>query len=154
MRIIVAEKDRNGRSFLDRMLRLEGHEVIVAECGKQVMNLLQDIRPDMVLMNVFQPLHAGQPSVGKISLGGGDGGTPVVFVNCAGERGQLGNFVAEESDAAPSLFDRLPAKVKIRAMERIQHLCSLLSRYKRLSESNKNFNWRQAIQSIEVGAYA
>lgn len=154
MRIIVAEKDQNGRSFLNRMLRLEGHEVIIADCGKQVVSLLKEIRPDMVLMNVFQSLHAGKPPVGKISVGCTEGDMPVVFVNCIGECEQLGKFVAEENDPYETLFDRLPAKVKISAMERIQHLCSTLSRYKRLSESNKSFNWHQAIQNIEMGAYA
>lgn len=154
MRILVAEKDHNGRNFLDRMLRLDGHEVIVAECGKQVKELLNEIRPDVVLMNVFRSLHAGKPPVGKISLGcsGEDG--PVVFVNCVGECEQLGDFTAEANGAHDALFDRLPAMAKIGAMESIQHLCGALKRFKRLSQTNKNFDWHQAIRSIEAGAYA
>lgn len=154
MRILVAEKDQIGRSFLNRMLRLEGHEVIVAECGTQAMSLLKEIRPDLVLMNVFQSLHAGKPPVGKVSIGCASGDMPVVFVNCVGECEQLGKFMAEENGAYDALFDRLPAKVKIGAMERIQHLCSTVSRYKRLSEGNKDFNWHRAIQGIEVGTHA
>ena len=113
MRIIVAENDRNGRRFLDRMLRLEGHEVIVADCGKQLMRLLGEIRPDMVLMNVFHSLHGGNPPAGKISVGRADGDGPVVFVNCMGECEQLGQFVAEGNGACDTLFDRLPLKARI-----------------------------------------
>jgi response regulator RpfG family c-di-GMP phosphodiesterase len=130
------------------MLRLDGHEVIIADGGKQAMNLVKEVRPDLVLMNVFRALHAGKPPVGKVSVQCGGGNAPVVVVNCMGECEQLGKFMAEGNDACDSLFDRLPAKVKIGAMEQIQHLCSTLSRYKRLSESNKNFDWHTAIQNV------
>lgn len=154
MRILVTEKDRNGRRFLDRMLRLDGHEVIVADCGGEVLGLLEETRPDLVLMNVFQSLHAGRPPVGKISLGCAGGGSPVVFVNCAGECAQLGHFVPDDSAACDSLFDRLPAEVKIGAMERIQQLCSALGRYKRWSERDGNFDWHRAVRLMEAGSHA
>jgi len=151
VRILVAEKDRNGRSFLERMLRLDGHEVVIAAWGKPMASQVEELRPDLVLMNVFRSLHGGKPPVGKVSVQCGGGNMPTVFVNCIGECEQLGPFTAEENDA---LFDRLPAKVKIGAMERIQHLCSTLSRYKRQAESNRNFDWHQAIQSVGAASCA
>ncbi len=54
MHILIAEINLNGRRMLDRILKMEGYEVSVAESGNHARNLLQEARPDIVLMNVFQ----------------------------------------------------------------------------------------------------
>src|SRR5512135_3574496 len=105
MRIIVAEKDQNGRRLLDQMLRMDGHEVYVAEEGAHALSLLQEIRPDVVLMNMFRSLHAERQPLGQISVHCQEEVSPVVFMTSDGTCNALENFMAKggESEGA---FDR------------------------------------------------
>src|SRR5512146_2532856 len=95
MRILVAEKDQNGRRLLDQMLRMDGHEVYVAEEGEHAMSLLQEVKPDVVLMNMFRSLHSERQPVGQISVHCQEEITPVVFMTSSGTCDVLGNFMAE-----------------------------------------------------------
>src|SRR5512135_3205870 len=112
MRILVAEKDKNGRRLLDQMLRMDGHEVYVAEEGVHALSLLQEIKPDVVLMNMFRSLHSERQPVGQISVHCQEEISPVVFMTSNGTCDVLENFMAEGSEQEGD-FDRLPLKVKI-----------------------------------------
>ncbi len=135
MRILVAEKDHNGRRLLNQMLRMDGHEVYVAEDGDDALSLLREIKPDVVLMDMFRSLHAESQPAGQISVHCREEISPVVFMTSGGACDVLGTFTAENDDGAA--FDRLPMKVKIGAMDHIQKLCGALSRCKRASAGGK-----------------
>ena len=136
MRILVAEKDRNGRRLLDQILKMEGHEVFTAEDGEHALNILLQFRPDVVLMNMFDSLHAGGQPPRQINLHGNGGMPPVVFMAGGGAESLISGFMGERNEAH-DIFDQLPAHAKISAIEHIQHLCSALSRCQKLSAQEK-----------------
>lgn len=144
MRILVAEKDQNGRRLLDQMLRMDGHEVYVAEEGTHALSLLQEIKPDVVLMNMFRSLHAERQPVGQISVHCQEEVSPVVFMTSSGSCDVLENFMAD-CGQPETVFDRLPLKVKISAMDHIQKLCGALSRCKRASTRGMPSGWRDRL---------
>lgn len=136
MRILVAEKDRNGRRLLDQILKMEGHEVFTAEDGEHALNILLQFRPEVVLMNMFDSLHAdGQPAR-HINLQGSGELPPVVFMTAGGAETLLSGFMSEKNEAH-DIFDRLPTHAKICAIEHIQHLCGALSRCQKLSAQER-----------------
>ncbi|MEN6585729.1 MAG: hypothetical protein ABFE02_06730 [Sulfuricella sp.] len=141
MRILVAEKDRNGRRLLDQILKMEGHEVFTADDGEHAMNIMMQFRPDMVLMNIFDSLQvAGLPARQTTSPDFG-GMAPVVFMTPGGAGNFLSGFMGEEN-ATNNIFDQLPAHSKIGAIEYIQHLCGAMSRCHKLFVQEKNLTQR------------
>lgn len=136
MRILVAEKDQNGRRLLGQMLRMDGHEVYIAEEGEQALSLLQEVKPDVVLMNMFRSLHSESQPAGQISVHCQEEISPVVFMTSSGACDVLGAFMGV-SDDSETAFDRLPMKVKIGAMDHIQKLCGALNRCKRMTGGGK-----------------
>jgi CheY-like chemotaxis protein len=136
MRILVAEKDQYGRRLLDQMLRMDGHDVYIAEEGEHALSLMREVKPDVVLMNMFLSLHSESQPAGQISVHCQEEVSPVVFMTSGGCCDVLGAFMAA-SDESEAVFDRLPLKVKISAMDHIQKLCGALSRCKRASSRSK-----------------
>jgi hypothetical protein len=144
MRILIAEKDSNGRRILNQMLKMEGYQVSVAESGSHAMNLLKEVGPDIVLMNVFQCIHSSDaaPS-GKITVLNDDGSKPLLLVSCGAGCEDLSEFMATKNQHCDAAFDFLPTKVKSGIMDRIQQLCGALRQCSRASPPEVGFNWKR-----------
>lgn len=132
MRILIAEKDSNGRRLLEQVMRLEGYEVVIAERSKQLKNLIRSIRPDIILMNVFYPLRAGGDPLQQIKVRYNGGVDPKLLVTCSGPCGKQ-RTAPGSSEMANARFDSLPSALKIRVVEKLQRLCAALIRCKRWS---------------------
>ena len=55
LRILVADDEANIRRILETRLRLQGHEVVMAEDGAQAMTLFRQHEPDLVILDVMLP---------------------------------------------------------------------------------------------------
>lgn len=127
MRVLIAERDPFGRRLLEQVLRLEGYEIFVAGCAKGAKRMVRELRPDIVLMNVFYPLHPGSEPLAQIKVRCNHGADPALLVSCMGKCDRL---VAR---TGASIFDRLPSNLKIRVVDRILRLCYALKQFKRRS---------------------
>lgn len=144
MHILIAEKDLNGRRMLNQMLKMEAYQVSVAESGSHAMNLLKEVDPDIVLMNVFQCIHSPDaPPTGKLTVLNKDKSKPVLLVTCGAGCEDLSEFMATKSQHSDAVFDFLPTKVKSGIMDRIQQLCSALRQCSRMSSPEADFNWKR-----------
>jgi signal transduction histidine kinase len=57
--ILVVDDDRGFRTLLQRILELEGLQVIEAEGGKQALEICQQLQPDIVLLDGLMPTMDG-----------------------------------------------------------------------------------------------
>ena len=57
--LLVAEDDREIRTALDRILRYEGYDVVLAEDGAAALDVLQGTEVDCVVLDVMMPLVDG-----------------------------------------------------------------------------------------------
>jgi CheY-like chemotaxis protein len=153
MRILVAEKDHNGRRLLDQMLRMEGHEVALADGGDEAVSLMRLFKPDVVLMNMFCSLHAERRPAGQVSVHCGEDVSPVILMTSSGACDMLAGFMPESTDPAAD-FDRLPAQAKISAMDHIQRLCGALSRCKRVSDHERRLARHPSPRNGKLDHYA
>lgn len=129
MRILVVEKDANGRRLLERMLRMEGHEVFSAESGEGVLARIGEVSPDVVLAGLFPALDAGSQPVGEINVCRCDEIAPVVFMTSAESRQELMEALAGDGDTEAT-FESMSARERLGVLENIQQLCGTLGRYK------------------------
>jgi len=145
MHILIAEKNTDGRRMLNRILKMEGYEVLVAESGSQAVNLLREVRPSIVLMNVFQCMHASDAMpAGKISVSHYlDATAPVLLVTCSRGGGNLAEFMSPNNQYCDASFDLLPARVKSDIMDRIQQMCAALKQSSRFTPPEEGFNWQR-----------
>lgn len=145
MHILIAEKNLNGRRILSRILKMEGYQVSIAESGSQALNLLEETRPEIVLMNVFQCMYSSDAAqAGKISVRRCDAGSiPVLLVTCSRGGENLAEFMSPNNQYCDAAFDLLPAKVKSGIMNKIQQLCAALRLSSRMSPPEEGFNWQR-----------
>lgn len=153
MRILIVEKDPVGRRLLEQMMRMEGYEVFILERNKQAINLINEIRPDIVLMNVFNPLQSGTEPLEQIKIRCNEKLDPVIYVTCMGRCDGM-DFMADMSDSTPSLFDRLPAKLKMHIVDNIQRLCIALKQLKRWAGEGRSFSLEKTFSMDELESYS
>jgi DNA-binding response OmpR family regulator len=58
-RVLVADDEERILDFLDTALTVEGHEVIRATNGEDVLRLAAEQRPDVILLDVMMPVMDG-----------------------------------------------------------------------------------------------
>ncbi|MCD6224969.1 MAG: response regulator, partial [Deltaproteobacteria bacterium] len=58
-KILVVDDNRVLLSFIDRTLKKEGHEVVIAEDGFTALNILTDFIPDIMLIDFIMPTIDG-----------------------------------------------------------------------------------------------
>lgn len=156
MRILIVEKDPVGRRLLEQMMRMEGYEVFILDRNKQAINLINEIRPDIVLMNVFNPLQSGTEPLEQIKIRCNEELDPVIYVTCMGRCDGM-DFMAYMSDSNPSLFDRLPEKLKMHIVDnstsvhRSEAAQALGRRGQRLQPGENFFHGRTGVLLLDEG---
>ncbi|HEY3015127.1 MAG TPA: response regulator, partial [Nocardioides sp.] len=55
MRILVVDDEAAVRESLERSLRFEGYQVVVAADGAEALERVRDDRPDAVVLDVLMP---------------------------------------------------------------------------------------------------
>ena len=153
MRILIAEKDPVGRRLLEQMMRMEGYEVFMLDRNKQSKNLINEIKPDFILMNVFNPLQSGTEPLEQIKIRCNEGPDPVIYVTCMGRCEGL-DSVANMNDSIPSLFDRLPAALKMHIVDNIQRLCIALKQLKRCTGKGLRLSLEKTFSMDELESYS
>jgi response regulator RpfG family c-di-GMP phosphodiesterase len=153
MRILIAEKDPVGRRLLEQMMRMEGYEVFMLDRNKQTKILINEIRPDIVLMNVFNPLQSGTEPLDQIKIRCNEGLDPVIYVNCMGPCDGL-DFMADINDSTYSPFDRLPSRLKMHIVDNIQRLCIALRQLKRWAGKGISCSLEKTFSMDELESYS
>ena len=109
--VLIVEDDRDTREMLGRFLELEGFEVQTAANGELALQVLQDERPSVIILDLMMPVMNGwqfrvaqqsDPNLSHI---------PVVVVTAAGVREDIPAINADGWLSKPVDFDRLLATI-------------------------------------------
>ncbi len=65
-KILVADNCANIREFLRQELEEEGYRVLLARDGKEVLDLVQSERPDLVVLDIWMPRINGLEAAERI----------------------------------------------------------------------------------------
>ncbi|MCI1010328.1 response regulator transcription factor [Pseudomonas oryzihabitans] len=80
--ILIVEDDADSASVLEAYLLRDGFAVILAEDGRQGLDLFQRERPDLVLLDMMLPRLGGTEVLAQIRRAGD---TPVIMVTAIGD---------------------------------------------------------------------
>lgn len=83
--ILVIDDDASVREVVSEMLRLEGHEVTIAENGREAIPLLAANRFDLVITDLIMPEKEGIETISEIRRT--DSKIPIVAISGGGRLG-------------------------------------------------------------------
>jgi CheY-like chemotaxis protein len=66
MKILIAEDNAVNRELLRELLEMRGHAVFEARDGEEALRLLEDSKPDILLLDLGMPVLDGYGTVRKI----------------------------------------------------------------------------------------
>jgi two-component system, OmpR family, response regulator MprA len=112
-RVLIAEDDRSVRQALERVLVFEGYDVLLAHDGAQALTLIEERRPDVVVLDVTMPFVDGL-SVARLLRQQGDR-TPILMLTARHEvRDRVAGLDAGADDylVKPFALDELLARLR------------------------------------------
>jgi DNA-binding response OmpR family regulator len=117
--ILVVEDDIATRTFLADNLTADGYEVLVSDCARDALRLLETKAPDLLLLDLGLPDASGLEVLGRLRAADGvtsrmDPGTPVLLLTGrGGELDRLRGFErgADDYVCKPFGYPELRARV-------------------------------------------
>jgi len=67
--ILIADRNRNIREFLQRELSAEGHRVRLASDGREVLKMIEVEFPDLLILDLDMPYVDGLEILGQLQQG-------------------------------------------------------------------------------------
>ena len=117
--ILVVDDDRNLRKIIQTNLELAGYKVTPAENGAQALELLAQVRPDLVVLDVMMPGMDGYEVARQIRADAISGRVPIIMLTAKSEvDDKLVGFEAGADDymtkpfGPQELLARVKAKIK------------------------------------------
>jgi two-component system response regulator (stage 0 sporulation protein F) len=65
-KILIVEDDASQRLLYSEELKEEGYEPITAKNGKEAMQILKKIKPDLIVLDIIMPVMDGMEALGRI----------------------------------------------------------------------------------------
>ena len=97
-RVLVADDNRDASETLAMLLRLDGHEVHVANNGLEAVELYSRVRPDVAILDIGMPGLSGHEVAQRIREIGGEPPVTLIAVTGWGQK-------TDKDRAAASGFD-------------------------------------------------
>ncbi len=117
--VLVVEKEPQTRSFLEQQLTDDGFEVLSAEEGRKALELVENARPDLVLLDAVLPDGSGFEICSRLREGepgrSWNRDVPVIMVSARSEPvDRLRGFARGCDDyvAKPFLYEELVARMR------------------------------------------
>lgn len=113
MKILVAEDEEDIRNLIREQLEIEGYQVLLAENGAQALQMVEEYRPDMALLDIMMPKVDGLSVLRKIRE---TSEMPVIFVTARGEEFDKISGLAQGADdylVKPFSLAELSARIHV-----------------------------------------
>ena len=132
-RILVVDDDRNLRKIITTNLELAGYDVTAASSGVEAMQLLEDLQPDLVLLDVMMPSMDGYETTRRIRKHPTNSHVPIILLTAKGEvEDKVQGFDAGADDYITKPFGPQEMLARVRAKIRRVTVDSSLSPLTRL----------------------
>lgn len=79
-RVLIADDDPLLRALLEHKLAADGHIVISAEDGGEVLGLVSEHRPDLIVMDAMMPVMDGFEVLRRLKVGVEHSDIPVIML--------------------------------------------------------------------------
>jgi len=81
MKILIVDDERTIRETLKEILEDEGYQVFTEEMGSKVLQRVKEIKPDLIILDLFLPGTSGMEVLEKLNREGLTEKIPVIIVS-------------------------------------------------------------------------
>ena len=121
--ILIAEDSPVDRMLLSTIVTRQGHRVLTAADGQEAVELFQQERPQLVLMDALMPVMDGFEAARRIKQLAGDELVPIIFLTSLTENEALVQCLeAGGDDFIAKPYNPIILEAKIQAMHRLRRL--------------------------------
>ena len=114
-RILIVDDDRLNVRILTSILRPEGYEISVAHTGEECLEKYEQVKPDLVLLDVVMPGITGFETCRTLRDRHGDALAPVIFITAKSESDDVVEGLAAGGvDYLPKPFKGREALARLR----------------------------------------
>ena len=113
-KILIADDIDANLLMLERMLKMNGYEVVEAKNGEQAIEVFEREAPDLILMDINMPEVNGHEATSRIKQMTVDNYVPIIFVTAMTEESSLAESLAAGGDdfiSKPISCDVLHSKI-------------------------------------------
>lgn len=115
-KILIADDDFANRNLLRRRLECEGHQVMEASNGLEVIDLLKNSPCDLVLLDIMMPVLDGFQTLARMKSDPRLRELPVIMISALDQlRGVVGCIEMGAEDYLPKPFNRVLLRARIGA---------------------------------------
>jgi CheY-like chemotaxis protein len=98
MKILIAEDNAVNRELLRELLEMRGHAVLEARDGEEALRVVEESKPDILLLDLGMPVLDGYGTVRKIRENPGFATLPVLAVTAYAMQGDKERILSSGFD--------------------------------------------------------
>lgn len=120
-RVLVVDDMPANVDLMSRLLAREGYDVVTASDGEQALQMIDETRPDLVLMDVLMPKLSGYDVCHRIKQNSATRLTPVVLITALQDRNnRIQGINAGADDFLTKPVDEHELKARARSLVRLK----------------------------------
>jgi len=149
--ILVVDDDRVNRMLLSRTLRAQGHDVATAVNGREAIERIRAVEPDVVLLDIVMPELDGYEVCRRIRATPELELLPVVMITASGDEQKVRALEAGADDFVMKPFHKAELLARVRSLVRIkQYHDTIQQQAAELAEWNRDLERRVAEQVTQL----
>lgn len=122
-RVLIADDNEQNRELLDAYLADEGYEILMANDGRETMDVVEASQPDLILLDIMMPRMSGYEVCEQVKSSPDTQAIPVLMVTALNEMGDIEKAVnAGCDDFLTKPVNQLELKTRVRSLLRVRHL--------------------------------
>jgi diguanylate cyclase (GGDEF)-like protein len=139
LRVLVVDDSSTIRLALSKVLRDLGHETFFARSGEEGLQLYEEERPDLVLLDIEMPDMDGCETCRRLRAQAADRWVPIIFLSSKDSESTIEAAIeAGGDDYLVKPVSPIVLSAKIRAMRRIHEMRkSMVALTRELAEANR-----------------
>ena len=124
-RVLIADDIQQNRELLEAYLADEGYEILMAADGQQTIQMVEQHKPDLILLDIMMPRMSGYEVCRQLKSDPARRGIPVLIVTALNEPGDIEKAVhAGCDDFLSKPVNRLELRTRVRSLLRVRHLAN------------------------------
>jgi putative two-component system response regulator len=136
--ILIVDDERAGRETLEVTLLSDSYRLVMAENGRQALEMARDVRPDVILLDVMMPGMTGFDVCRAIRSDQHLAEIPILILTALDDRRSLmEGLEAGADDFITKPFDRLELRARLATITRLNRYRKLVDERAQLELANR-----------------
>jgi len=147
-RVLIVDDERQNRQLLEVMLAAEGFLLTSAASGEEALALVEQERPDLILLDIMMPGMDGYEVTRRIKGNPGTESIPIIMITAIDDRrAMLLGLTAGAEDFLTKPVDRAELKMRVRNLLRLKAFGDYHDKYSKRLEGEAGLRAADLVES-------